>query len=417
MSNEVQIIGGGLYGCLTAYHIAKNHPDVKVHLVEGNDHLISAFDSITLDNQQFNNGFHGLEVPRSQEFYQFIKDELDVSFELRKNFRGLSIKGHLIDYLATYEEWPEELKHLFKKQGPIEFDSASFNPSELISEEFTSHFRTVSARYSDDFDLVKGLFFPWFLPADFYVRSEDEGDIFRNAVRSGELKAEYAHPEKDLFGVLQQAMEDLLRSLNVNIHLNTYVKFGGSKLKFFDAKTKEEKELLSKVEHVYFCGSLALILKDLNQEKFGLLGNYRRSLYNVILESSKELNLKYSEVLAADTDVPNLGRISFPSTNKRLIQMELFVKNDEEIPSIVEALPRQIERILRLDENSLELKDFDRTRVVFFPPRELQNSAVKEIGEYLKDNFPKLSHRSVFGPINMSKAWRWSKENGELLIS
>ena len=65
--SSVQIIGGGLYGCLTAYHIAKMYPHIRINLIEANSKLLSAFDSIVLAGEKFNNGFHGIELPRAKD--------------------------------------------------------------------------------------------------------------------------------------------------------------------------------------------------------------------------------------------------------------------------------------------------------------------------------------------------------------
>ena len=70
---EVQIIGGGLYGCLTAYHIAKKHPNIRIDLIEGSNKLLPAFNPITLAGDKFNNGFHGIELPRAKDLFEFIR--------------------------------------------------------------------------------------------------------------------------------------------------------------------------------------------------------------------------------------------------------------------------------------------------------------------------------------------------------
>ena len=56
MAKNIQIIGGGLYGCLTAYHIAKQYPNYKVDLIERGNHLLPAFNPISLAGFKFNNG-------------------------------------------------------------------------------------------------------------------------------------------------------------------------------------------------------------------------------------------------------------------------------------------------------------------------------------------------------------------------
>jgi len=253
--SSVQIIGGGLYGCLTAYHIAKKRPELRVDLIETGDHLLSAFDPITLAGIKFNNGFHGLELPRAKDLFDFISNELGTKMEIRPNQRGLAIKGHLIPFEAKLADWPDALQSLFVK-GPGEILLSS-DVESLISEEYRTYLRKIGSRYSDATKDIKGLLFPWFFPADYTIVSDDEGDMFRNAVRSGDLVASYGHPVKDLFNVLQADMENKLREVNVNIHFSTKVDFTPSGLEYEQAGDRQDI-VDPKGSTVFYCASLAM---------------------------------------------------------------------------------------------------------------------------------------------------------------
>jgi protoporphyrinogen oxidase len=88
---EVNIIGAGLNGCLSAWKIKKKFPNYIVNLIDSSDHVISAFDPIEIGKGFYNNGFHGIELPRSKKLSHFFESCLNINLLEKKNIKKLLI--------------------------------------------------------------------------------------------------------------------------------------------------------------------------------------------------------------------------------------------------------------------------------------------------------------------------------------
>ncbi len=112
---EIHIIGGGLYGCLLAYRLINKK--YKVHIFEKSNQLVNSFDSIKLDNILLNNGFHGIDLPRSKNIFNFFKKKLKVEFNIFDIKRKIIFENNLIDYTAKTSNWPRKIRNLIKKNS------------------------------------------------------------------------------------------------------------------------------------------------------------------------------------------------------------------------------------------------------------------------------------------------------------
>jgi hypothetical protein len=409
----VHIIGGGLYGGLTAYMFAKYKPEYKVRLIESSNHLLSAFDSITLGDYKLNNGFHGIELPRSIELYNFFNDVLGVSFYKSFNNRGLSIQGEIISFLSKKEEWPFEFqKFIIANSNDVILKD--YDISSIVSQEFESLVRFVSKRYTENFEDVKGLFIPWFLPADLNFKSNDEGDVFRNNVRSGIIDSFYGFPETELFEDVQNNFLKTLTAMNVDVIFNEKLTFDFDKIIYENENLKNDLP-----EKVFFCASPAIIIKDLHKELMVDLLRNKRYLFNVLFNIKSDdfqLNTILSEIIALDRIVPQIGRISFPkianSPKNTFVQVELFIGSETIDEHFKSFLTENMKRILKLSQDDqLQLIDIKCTRSIFFPTAEQRNHAFEKMNETLATYKTKLHVRNNFGPINMAKTWLYAKEN------
>ena len=418
---HIQVIGGGLYGCLTAYYLAKKHPNYQIQIIEYGNHLLPAFDSIQLGQYKCNNGFHGIELPRASGLFDFLSKELEIDIAKSKNFRGLFIKNYLVPFEAKTQKWPEELQASFRVSAPYYFNHQT-DLNEIIAEPLMSVLKKISTRYSNDMNDVKGLLVPWFLPADFIIKTEDEGDIFRNSVRSGDITAFYAYPPSGLFEELQEKMRIKLQETGVEILFNTKVFFEPSGSIKYQKLNSDEPLVLPVAESIFFCASPALILKDINVSLFQTLIHNKRVLYNAIVEFEKDKNdslFDYSEILCAIDTAVNISRLSFPKIksdtdeNKRYVQVELFASPEDNIDMMKETLIEHINKMFDLKETGLaKCIDFKKTRDVFFPPSDINKQGLGALYDWINTHFGnKFKWRPVFAPINMSKTWLWAQEN------
>jgi hypothetical protein len=409
----VHIIGGGLYGGLTAYMFAKYRPEYTVRLFENSNHLLSAFDSIQIGDESLNNGFHGVELPRAIDLFNFFNEELGVEFYKQFNHRGISINGKILSFLDKLEDWPIDLQKF------IGFDTSKnkfeFNEiTNLISSEYQNLIKNVSKRYTDNIEDVKGLFIPWFLPADVAIEASDEGDIFRNQVRSKEIISEYGFPKLELFNVIQSKLYEFLKGMNVDIILNSKIHFTDKGIEYNHTKYSNESP-----EKIFFCASPALLIRDLFPSVYSEMLANKCFLYNALLKiDSKEfyLNKTYTEIISLDEKIPQIGRISFPKLNCKVnetyVQVEIFTRETDNITKLSECLPFELSRIFSLKEyDTIKLIDIVRTRTLFFPTQTQKESAFNKLIGRLEEFESKIFVRNIFGPINMTKTWIFSKEN------
>ena len=70
---NIIILGSGLIGCLSAYKIAKKYPQKKIYLIDSSKKILNGFDSIKIKNHKVNNGYHGIDVNRNLNLYNFFK--------------------------------------------------------------------------------------------------------------------------------------------------------------------------------------------------------------------------------------------------------------------------------------------------------------------------------------------------------
>ena len=110
---EIHIFGGGLYGCLLAYHFLKKK--YRVSIFERSNRLVNSFDSIELNKISLNNGFHGIDLPRSKAIFNFFKENLKINFNIFEIKRKILFQNNLIDYTAKTNEWPKKIKSYLKK--------------------------------------------------------------------------------------------------------------------------------------------------------------------------------------------------------------------------------------------------------------------------------------------------------------
>ncbi len=402
---KIRIIGAGLYGCLLAFHLkSKFKKKINIELIENSNSVISNYKSIKLSGIRLNNGFHGIEYPRAKSLIKFLKKDLKFSLIKSTNKRLLCIENHLIDYTHSKSKWPLNLKKNFKFKKKIIIDKKDIN--KYVSKKYLLFLKKIGKRYSNNFEEINHHFIPWFFPSNLKLKSNDEGDDFRNKVRDKKLTPYFYFPKSGIFEDLQKYFKDYLTREGVKIYFNSTIHFSNNNY-FVLIKDKKNKTF-KKVDHTFFTASTPLLLKSFENKITSNLLKEKKYLVNKIISVNSDLKINFSEIIFANSYLPNLLRVSSTpnvTSNKRTkyLQIEMLFKNnktniyDKELIEI-------LSKILKIQSSCIKIEDSKITRTLFFPKKSDKNKAVKYLNEKLK-HFENFSHRNIFGPPNMSKAW------------
>ena len=414
---EINIIGAGLNGCLTAWKIKKKFPNYDINLIDSSDHIISAFDSIKIGEGLYNNGFHGIEFPRSKNISDFFSSCLNINLVEKKNIKKLLINGEIVDYTSSLSEYPKTIRNYYNKvpTKALENFEEFYN---YISDDFKSILKKISRRYSDKISDVQHLLLPWFFPTEYDILSDDEGNKFRTKVRSGKIESTYRWPESMLLSEIQKPFYDSLKSLGVNIYLNSKVVFEefGATVSNPDFEGRLKKKLTTN-DIVISCLSPIGILKSNSLDAYYDLTKCSKVLINSIIKVKSKSSLDdFTEILCADEQFFELSRISKPFLKKErkdeeYLQLEIFVEKDWFKDEMLKKINNYFLKNMKTHGYQLEeIIDIKETRRVFFPSNESLKAANDHVRSW-SNKFPLCKILETFGPINMSKTWLYSEEN------
>jgi hypothetical protein len=407
MSKIINVIGGGLCGSLTAYFFKKKYPKYKVILIEQSDRLLSAFDPIKISDFNFNNGFHGIELPRANDLKNFFKN-INVEFDIIDNEKYLYIDGYLVSYSANTSSFPLNLKKHFKSSPFLTTNRSDF--LDIIDTSYRELLEKVSRRYSNNFSNSLAMMIPWFYPADYELNTDDEGDFFRNKVRKGEIRPYYAIPKSGLFFELQGQMYSGLVQAGIEVIFNSNIQISDDGIKV-SISGAEALPYIDKADYTFFCASPIGILKKLDLTLYENLVADPRNLINAIFTFIPRDPLSFTEILCCDKKVPEVSRLSLPHgrvprPGAKFLQAEIF---SDSISISEEYITEKVAEICtKIGFSEISLIGQKPTRKVFFPDSETINAANKIIKDY-ETNHGRIKINPNFGPINMTKAWLWAK--------
>lgn len=414
----VNIIGGGLYGVITAVMLAMSDKNSKVRIIDAAPKLLSSFESIFLGGEWLNNGFHGMEFPRAGGLISFLRDDLQVPLRSIPNQRVMSIDGTLVNFEAPFVEWPEAAKTLIKNSPKGNANSMSALLS-CLSPSGLELITTNARRYGDVFEHVQHLMVPWFLPSDFTMSSDDEGDNFRAEVRAGNILPQYFTPQNGLFSSLREYLEERLKDIGVELFLGVKVAPDDDGLTYWGDDGRIAG--LSTVHKTVFAMSSTSLLAQLAPDLLAEMTTGRRLAYNALYETKKDISKfkNVSEVLSLSSSAPQFGRISFPSSDsigeRFLIQAEVFLDSSAASSDGKYFSACHIESICDLAEKSVSLIDYAQTRTTFAPDPDVVEKSKHKIKEWVAAQNSNILIEPFFNPINMSKTYHLaSKFVGEI---
>lgn len=417
MVKHLVVVGGGLYGSLTALKLKKKFPDKEVTLIDASDKIISGFSSIKLSENNLNNGFHGIELPRCEEFVHFLSNELNLKLQKVKNERLIYFGGGACQkYEDSLQDYDEDLKAEYLTNETIDEDNV-FSFLQYLSSEKIKNLEKVSKRYSENFECAAPLMMPWFLPSNFRLTSEDEGDIFRNSVRDKSITPYYAFPASGIFEEFQEVFLNALLGLGVNVRLNSPVTFNREKSCIEDKRGNSIVDLKDDKIKVFYCMTPIPILASSAKHILSELTSDKRYLANFVLKMHDENDLsEFTEILCCDAEFPEFSRVSKPLSlsTSGIIQIEAFLNETADLEKVQNKLKDFVSQLFTGCKFENASFDGKITRQLYFPPEE----TLLKMDAFMEDYFAKFQNvlfRNIHGPPNMSKCWAWSSENCQLL--
>jgi len=412
------VVGAGLHGCLTAWKIKKQHPGMTVKLVDSADHVMSGFGAVSIHGNQINNGFHAIELPRARDFYDFLEKELNLVLHCKKDMRKMIIDGHVVDYRQNLNSYPNEIKDLFLIDTVVRGSVADLYAG--VSEDHKRILRAVSKRYSNDFESVAHLLIPWFCPPNYILNSSDEGDQFRNSLRSGEIESYCAWPSSGLFSQLQSPFDQALREIGVDILLSTKVQFSDDGVKLYP-DNGGELAVDPTTAAFYLCSAPVGLIRHISQNLSQNITGNPRDLYQVLLCGKAIDNCTpFTEILCCDPNIVPLSRISraaIGEPSECFLQLEMYFRSDEEPTEgfLSEAVRYINAKMSSLGYGNFRLVGLAKSRTVYFPDQNVTELAINSVKSW-SSKFPNMQILKSFGPINMAKAWAYSDDNLKLSL-
>jgi len=409
MKKKILLIGGGLYGCLLAYQFSKKK-NYQITLVEKSNKLLNAFNSVSIKKLNINNGFHGIEIPRCNEFFNFIKKKLKIKMRVKNKTQKLLIYRSIIDFKDGINEWPKILTKDLKKN----FIIRNFKIANFFTNDLKKLVNFCSKRYSNKFDDSSHFFIPWFLPKEYKINKiNDEGDLYREKVRNNKVKFQYAVPTKKIFQIFQKKFYHFLKKIGVTIYFNTQVKLEKNNFKIIKNNMSETLSY-SKFDKIFYCTHSPFLLEYSNIKHLKKLNNYKKFMINLIIKIDKEVN--FTEMICINKTLPNLNRISVINANKNksILQLEIIQNENQISKKIINNFTKELKAIFKLKKTP-QYYGHKMSRIVFFPTKIWKKKAAELIKDWKRKNSLKIFLRyDLFGAINMAKCWNYSKSDAKL---
>jgi hypothetical protein len=373
---------------------------------------MSNFDTIKINKFNLNKGFHGLEIPRSKELYFFLRNKLKIKFNLFELKRKMLINRVLIDFKLKKSQWPEEIKkNLRIKKNFYKNQKINF----FFKNELVKLFRSCGKRYSDNIDLSKSQFLPWFLPADVKHLSSDEGDIYRYKVRNNKLSGNFAIPTDNTFRSLQNKFYRFLIKRGVKFLFNTHVHLNKKEIFFYNNNQTKISLIDRDTKKIFYCLNPTFLIKDINKNHFKKIYKFKRHLMIGIIKINENFDNNFSEILCANKKIPFLNKIyslnflKYKIKKNSYIVVEIQNKSGVILDSQKNLITKEIKKIFKLNKEPAII-DIKKIRDIY----KINNDWIEVSNKILKKNFNKKTYfvyKNDYWPINMTKAWLYANKN------
>jgi len=411
---KITIIGGGLYGCLTALKIKKKFKNSDIEIIESGNDILNSLKSVNIQNLEINNGFHGIEIPRAQKLFEFLNKRIKEKFIIKKQRKFIILENKILKENYDLDNVDEKIKSYFliKKIQSKNYNSI-YNK---LSINFKRIIKYCGYRYSLNIKDILHLFIPWFLPRQFQYLSNDEGDKFRYKVRKNLSKSFYAFPKKRIFYSLKHKFKKEILRQNIKIRKNS--KIFSFKNNFYLNQILPENKISNRT--IFLCTSPVFIIKNSEKKIKDLMKN-KRYLVNLVLAVNNKIEY-FSEILCLNLNFPELSRLSLIKQNKdeSLLQLEILLKdqnlcNEKFFNKRLKKFFSNLEIKRNIYIKKYKILGFKITRNLYFPTIKTLKECNKFIDQSLKLNENQILGTYSILPMNMSKSWIYSDRNLKLL--
>lgn len=404
------VIGGGLLGALTAFRLAQD--GIQPVILEAHSEPFNNMKPILLGSLRANNGFHGLELPRAEEFYAFLVNEARLDMHVRVQKRFLLICGNLVDAQAPVRDWPKTLQDILPHEE-VTLSGSEWN-LDWVSPAYLRVLESVAERYGG---MTLGMphLIPWFFPPNVSVVSSDEGDAFRHSVRSGKVSPRIAAPISGLFGDVGTAVGDLLRRRGIRIRFDAKLSGNPRTLR------AEIAQLIGADKHqMVWAAPATPILSSLHPTKLQEIQETRRTRVLASVEIDDSIIPKdAAEILVLDPDVVELTRVSHIESSAQSAQrvsegrqrLLLEFSFDSKVWARCDEkhLTKMAASALQSVGCGVKLIGFSEMGPTFAVTREWSDEASQLVTDGLKAADVPVCIAPYFAPINMAKVWEESK--------